>query len=76
MRSSLGTEVVKAGKVLIPKDGKYRVLQDCSLEIAHVLLEDAQLYMCSDGVVNTSISLRFLESRSIFFSFINTLNIL
>ncbi|XP_036071646.1 uncharacterized protein LOC112143606 isoform X2 [Oryzias melastigma] len=61
MRSSLGTEVVKAGKVLIPKDGKYRILQDCSLEIAHVLLEDAQLYMCSDGVVNTSISLRFLE---------------
>ncbi|RVE62539.1 hypothetical protein OJAV_G00158140 [Oryzias javanicus] len=62
-RFPLDTEVVKTGKVQIPKDGKYRVLKDCSLEIAPVLLEDAQLYMCSDGVTNKSVSLWCLEIK-------------
>lgn len=66
-RPLFGTEVVKAGKVQITKNGKYRIQKDCSLEIAHVLSGDAQLYTCSDGVGNATTSLRFPESRSISF---------
>ncbi|XP_011483448.1 uncharacterized protein LOC105355917 [Oryzias latipes] len=62
-RPLFGTEVVKAGKVQITKNGKYRIQKDCSLEIAHVLPGDAQLYTCSDGVGNATTSLRFPEIK-------------
>ncbi|XP_022074786.2 uncharacterized protein LOC110969060 [Acanthochromis polyacanthus] len=52
------TEVVKAGSVI---SQRYGLLRDCSLEIAHLKLNDARLYSCDNGTHNSSVSLQFLE---------------
>ena len=62
-RFGLGPELVKAGRVNNPKADKYRVLRDCSLEITHLVLKDAQTYSCESENLNSSVSLRILESK-------------
>ncbi|KAM4735582.1 uncharacterized protein FYW61_006033 isoform 2-T2 [Anableps anableps] len=55
------TEVVTAGKVTYFKANKHRLLKDCSLEIPQMEREDAKVYTCQSGALNSSVSLRFLE---------------
>ncbi|XP_054869710.1 uncharacterized protein LOC129349682 isoform X2 [Amphiprion ocellaris] len=52
------TEVVKSGRVI---NHRYGLLRDCSLEITHLELNDARLYSCDDGTLNSSVSLQVLE---------------
>ncbi|XP_043973487.1 uncharacterized protein LOC122831405 isoform X2 [Gambusia affinis] len=54
-------EVVTAGKVTHLKENKYRLLTDCSLEIPQMERDDARLYTCESGALNSSVSLRFLD---------------
>ena len=57
------TEVVKAGRVVAPNTLRLGLLKDCSLEIHHLVLDDAQLYSCDSGALNSSVSLRILEGK-------------
>ncbi|XP_074510067.1 uncharacterized protein LOC141779222 [Sebastes fasciatus] len=50
--------VVRAGRVTAPRLG---LLKDCSLQINHLVLDDARLYSCDSGVLNSSVSLQILE---------------
>ncbi|XP_031708340.1 uncharacterized protein LOC116386357 isoform X2 [Anarrhichthys ocellatus] len=56
-------EVVKAGKVTAPSPNALRLglLKDCSLKINHLELNDARLYSCDSGTLNSSVSLQILE---------------
>ncbi|XP_032414125.1 uncharacterized protein LOC116717113 [Xiphophorus hellerii] len=54
-------EVVAAGKVTHLNENKYRLLKDCSLEISQMERDDAKLYTCESGALNSSVSLRFLD---------------
>lgn len=56
-------EAVTAGKVTFSKENKYRLLKDCSLEIAEMERDDARDFTCQSGALNSSVSLRFLESK-------------
>ncbi|XP_068995811.1 uncharacterized protein [Embiotoca jacksoni] len=61
----LPTEMVKAGKVTVPNGHRHVLLKDCSLEITHLVLNDAQLYSCHSETLNSNVSLQFLQlSRS------------
>ncbi|KAK1895299.1 Protein sidekick like [Dissostichus eleginoides] len=53
------TEVVKAGRVTAPERGA--LLKDCSLKINHLVLDDARLYSCDNGVLNSNVSLEILK---------------
>lgn len=53
-------EVVKAGRVKSPR---HVLLKDCSLRINHLVLDDARLYICDSGTLNSSVSLQILESK-------------
>ncbi|XP_063735102.1 uncharacterized protein LOC134861651 isoform X2 [Eleginops maclovinus] len=55
------TEVVKAGRVTAPNTLRVALLKDCSLKIDHLVLDDAQLYFCDNGVLNSSVSLQILK---------------
>ncbi|XP_054477961.1 uncharacterized protein LOC129109844 isoform X2 [Anoplopoma fimbria] len=57
------TEVVKAGKVTAPGLTGLRLglLKDCSLKINHLELNDARLYSCDSGKLNSTVSLHILE---------------
>ncbi|XP_041648454.1 uncharacterized protein LOC121513035 [Cheilinus undulatus] len=59
--SHSGKEVVKAGRVTDPYINRLGLLEDCSLRIHHLEIDDAQLYSCESGVLNSSVSLRILE---------------
>ncbi|XP_054903846.1 uncharacterized protein LOC129371317 [Poeciliopsis prolifica] len=54
-------EVVTAGKVTHLKENKYHLLKDCSLEIPQMQRDDAKLYTCESGALNSSVSLQFLD---------------
>ncbi|XP_014824054.1 PREDICTED: uncharacterized protein LOC106904284 isoform X2 [Poecilia mexicana] len=54
-------EVVTAGKVTHLKENKYRLLKDCSLEIPQMERDDARLYTCQSGALNSSVDLRFVD---------------
>ncbi|XP_008294731.1 uncharacterized protein LOC103368217 [Stegastes partitus] len=49
------TELVKAGRVI---SHRYGLLKDCSLEITHLELNDARLYSCDSGALNSSVLLQ------------------
>ncbi|XP_071326369.1 uncharacterized protein cyp21a2 isoform X3 [Trachinotus anak] len=55
------TEVVKAGRVTGPDPTRLGLLKDCSLEINNPVLNDARLYTCGSGALNSSVSLLILE---------------
>ncbi|MEQ2296683.1 hypothetical protein AMECASPLE_027102 [Ameca splendens] len=55
------SQVVTAGKVTYFKENKYNLLKDCSLEIPKMERDDAKLYTCESGALNSSVSLRFLD---------------
>ncbi|XP_026227980.1 uncharacterized protein LOC113170208 isoform X3 [Anabas testudineus] len=55
------TEVVKAGRVTSPDRHRLVLLNDCSLQINHLMLNDARLYTCDSGTRNSSVSLQILE---------------
>lgn len=57
------TEVVKAGRVTSPDRHRLVLLNDCSLQINHLMLNDARLYTCDSGTRNSSVSLQILESK-------------
>ncbi|XP_030250557.1 uncharacterized protein LOC115567845 isoform X2 [Sparus aurata] len=54
-------QVVRAGRVTAPNALRLRLLKDCSLEIRQLLLNDARLYSCDNGALNSSVSLRILK---------------
>ncbi|XP_045901209.1 uncharacterized protein LOC123968461 isoform X4 [Micropterus dolomieu] len=55
------TKVVTAGRVTAPNSLRLGLLKDCSLEINHLVLDDARLYSCDSGALNSSVSLQILE---------------
>ncbi|XP_056237166.1 uncharacterized protein LOC130172445 isoform X2 [Seriola aureovittata] len=55
------TEVVKAGQVTAPDVPRHGLLKDCSLEINRPVRNDARLYTCGSGALNSSVSLQILE---------------
>ncbi|XP_041799063.1 uncharacterized protein LOC121610833 [Chelmon rostratus] len=55
------TEVVKAGKVTAKNVPRLGFLQDCSLRIHHLELNDARLYSCGSGPLNSSVLLQILK---------------
>ncbi len=57
------TEVVKAGRVTAPNVPRLGLLKDCSLEINHLVLNDARLYSCHSGALNSSVLLQVLERK-------------
>lgn len=57
------TEVVKAGRVKSPNNPRLVLLRDCSLQIRHLVLDDARIYSCDNGKRNSSVSLQILESK-------------
>ncbi|XP_078109289.1 uncharacterized protein LOC144519765 [Sander vitreus] len=57
----VGLEVVKAGRVTAPYALRFGLLKDCSLEINHLVLDDAHLYSCHSRAFNSSVSLQILE---------------
>lgn len=65
MGESFGTldEVVKAGRVTAPSGHRHTVLKDCSLEITHLVLDDARFYLCQSESLNSSVSLQLLQSK-------------
>lgn len=59
------SEVVKAGRVMPPNVHRLGLLQDCSLKINQLILNDARIYSCDDGALNSSVSLHFLERECV-----------
>lgn len=57
------TEVVKAGKVTGPNAHRLDLLRDCSLQINHLVNDDARLYTCESGSFNSSVSLQILKRK-------------
>lgn len=57
------TKVVTAGRVTAPNSLRLGLLKDCSLEINHLVLDDARLYSCDSGALNSSVSLQILERK-------------
>lgn len=57
------SEVVTDGRLMSSEGGRYRLLQSCSLKIAHVQQEDARQYTCNSGTLSSSVSLRILERK-------------
>lgn len=57
------TEVVKAGVVTEMFIHRFGLLQDCSLKIHHLELNDAQLYSCESGRLSSEVSLNILQSK-------------
>ncbi|XP_034552803.1 uncharacterized protein LOC117822273 isoform X3 [Notolabrus celidotus] len=55
------TEVVKAGQVTELYVPRFNLLQDYSLQIHHVELNDAQLYSCESGGLSSRVSLHVLQ---------------
>lgn len=55
------SEVVTDGRLVSSEGGRYRLLQNCSLEIVHVEQDDARRYTCNSGTLNSSVSLRILD---------------
>ncbi|XP_035988388.1 uncharacterized protein LOC110368551 [Fundulus heteroclitus] len=55
------TDVVTAGKVTPSEENKFHLLEDCSLDILQMERDDARLYTCKSGALNSSVSLRFVE---------------
>ncbi|XP_044213883.1 uncharacterized protein LOC122986657 [Thunnus albacares] len=55
------TEVVKEGKVTRPNAHRLILLRDCSLQINHLVNNDARLYTCESGSFNSSVSLKILK---------------
>ncbi|XP_029958654.1 uncharacterized protein LOC115396775 isoform X2 [Salarias fasciatus] len=53
-------EVVKAGAVTKTVH-RHKLMRNCSLQIAGLLLSDAQLYTCDSGKINSSVSLKILQ---------------
>ncbi|XP_015804498.3 uncharacterized protein [Nothobranchius furzeri] len=54
------SDVVMDGRVT-SADARYHLLKDCSLEIAQVKPDDAHMYTCQSGSLNSSVSLQILE---------------
>lgn len=61
----VGLEVVKAGRVKAPYALRFGLLKDCSLEIYHLVLNDAHLYSCHSRAFNSSVSLQILEGKGL-----------
>lgn len=55
------SEVVKAGQVTPPTIPRLSLLKDCSLNIRRLMLDDARVYWCDSGALNSSVSLHILE---------------
>lgn len=55
------SEVVKAGRVTPPNVPRLSLLKDCSLNIRRLMLNDARVYSCDSGALNSSVSLHILE---------------
>lgn len=56
------SEVVTNGRVISSKGGRY-LQQNCSLEIARVVEDDARRYSCESGTHVSSVLLRILERK-------------
>ncbi|XP_029308252.1 uncharacterized protein LOC115021757 isoform X2 [Cottoperca gobio] len=54
------TEVVKAGMVTAPNALRLGLLKDCSLKINRLVLDDARIYSCNSGLLNSNVSLQIL----------------
>ncbi|KAM7383633.1 hypothetical protein PAMP_003268 [Pampus punctatissimus] len=55
------SEVVKAGKVTGPNFHRHVLLKDCSLQINHLVNDDARDYTCDNGSLISNISLQILQ---------------
>ncbi|KAM7420593.1 hypothetical protein PAMA_015021 [Pampus argenteus] len=55
------SEVVKAGKVTGPNLHRRALLRDCSLQINHLVNDDARDYTCDNGSFISNISLEILQ---------------
>ncbi|XP_029361037.1 uncharacterized protein LOC115045473 [Echeneis naucrates] len=55
------TNVVMAGRVTDPDVSRFMLLEDCSLRINQPVHNDARLYTCDSGAVQSSVSLQILE---------------
>ncbi|KAF7665746.1 hypothetical protein LDENG_00132660 [Lucifuga dentata] len=55
------TQVVAAGRITASKSHRLSLMQDCSLQINHLEIDDARLYTCNSGTFNSSVSLEILQ---------------
>lgn len=55
--------VVNAGTVTDPYVLRFRLLEDCSLKINDLILNDARTYFCHSNGIHSSISLHIVESE-------------
>ncbi|KAM6994707.1 uncharacterized protein LKV04_007052 [Tautogolabrus adspersus] len=55
------TVLVKAEQVTDPYVRRLRLQKDCSLQINHLELKDAQLHSCKSGALSSNVSLRVLQ---------------
>lgn len=53
--------VADAGSVTAPYKLRFGLLEDCSLKIKNLKLNDARTYWCHSNRINSSVSLQFVE---------------
>ena len=63
MAGDLRSVVVMGGSVTAQNVPRLGLLKDCSLQINHPQLNDARVYTCESGALNSSVSLRVLEGK-------------
>lgn len=56
--------VASAGSVMAPYRLRFALLQDCSLMINHLILNDARTYWCHSHGINSSVSLHIVEREA------------
>ncbi|XP_030606615.1 uncharacterized protein LOC115795003 [Archocentrus centrarchus] len=62
MRAEFGStdKVIQKGKVTAANGHRYHLLKDCSLQITHLVLNDARLYTCKSETLSLNVSLWIL----------------
>ncbi|XP_030013903.1 uncharacterized protein LOC115435551 isoform X2 [Sphaeramia orbicularis] len=55
------TKVVRAGTVTAAKAHKYRLLNNCSLQINNMATDDARVYTCDNKKLNSTVALSILQ---------------
>lgn len=58
------TEVVKAGEVTAANERRLLLLKDCSLQITHLVNDDARVYTCGSGSLHSNVTLQLLQRKS------------
>lgn len=53
--------VVNARTVMGPYTARFSLLQDCSLKINNLILDDARTYLCHSNGIYSSVSLHIVE---------------